>query len=107
MCRTVSLYNLLHLVHKTKRTRKNAFFSLTLCGLEPSTKLNINPGKPKCVIKTETLLHLRRFGFNWNNTSISSHAAQCFLLFLVGQLGARMVHELGIQDFVSYEIAVG
>ena len=43
----------------------------------------------------------------WNNTSISSHAAQCLLLFLVGQLGARMVHELGIQDFVSYEIAVG
>ena len=92
---------------KIKEHEKMLFFSLTLCGLEPSTKLNINPGKSKYFIKTETLLHLRRFGFNWNNTSISSHAAQCLLLFLVGQLGARVVHELGIQDFVSYEIAVG
>ena len=59
---------LLHLV-KTKRTRKNVLPLLTLCGLEPSTELNINPGRPKYVIKTETLLHLPTLGFNWNNIS--------------------------------------
>ena len=59
---------LLHLF-KTKRTRKNVLPLLTLCGLEPSTELYINPGRPKYVIKTETLLHLRSLGFNWNNIS--------------------------------------
>ena len=59
---------LLHLV-KTKRTQKNVIPLLTLCGLEPSTKLNINPGRLKYVIKTETLLQLRSLGFNWNNIS--------------------------------------
>ena len=59
---------LLH-IFKTKRTRKNVLPLLTLCGLEPSTELNINPGRPKYVIKTETLLHLRSLGFNWNNIS--------------------------------------
>ena len=59
---------LLHLF-KTKRTRKTVLPLLTLRGLKPSTEFNINSGRPKYVIKTEILLHLRSLEFNWNNIS--------------------------------------
>ena len=81
------------LLHLVKRTRRNSLHSLVLCVLETSTELNRKLGRRKYVIKTETLLHLRSLGFDWND--ISS-------ILLVSRWAIkRRVHELVIQDFVS------
>ena len=82
------------LLHLVKRTRRNSLHSLVLCVLETGTELNRKRGRGKYVIKTETLLHLRSLGFDWND--ISS-------MLLVSRWAIkRRVHELVNQDFVSY-----
>ena len=82
------------LLHFVKRTRRNSLHSLVLCVLETGTELNRKRGRGKYVIKTETLLHLRSLGFDWND--ISS-------MLLVSRWAIkRRVHELVNQDFVSY-----
>lgn len=54
-------WNIYLLKHETQ---KNVLLSLGICVLEPSTEININPGRFKYFIKREILLHLRSLGFN-------------------------------------------
>ena len=54
-------WNIYLLKHETQ---KNVLLSLGICVLEPSTEININPGRSKYFIKREILLHLRSLGFN-------------------------------------------
>ena len=68
--------------------------SLVLYVLESNTKLNRKLGKPKYVIKTQTFLHLGSLRFNWKDISKTLLASSLVMKW--------RVHELGVQDFVSY-----